>query len=326
MKRREFMSFLGSAALMLPELAQSQQSARPWRIGFPEEIPLSAAIARFAAFRDGLKVLGYVEGGNIVIDRRDAGSKDGLVALCKTMIAQGAEVIVAGSTNAALAAQETTKTVPIVMRAAADPVAVGLVASLARPGGNITGVTSQAADLSAKRLEMLKSFLPQLQRVAILWEPNSAAGRDSMRETEVAARALGIDIEGFGVNSADDLANAFLSIVAGRFDALDILAGPIVTRSRARILAFCADARIPGVYQERPFVEAGGLVSYGPNFESLFQRMAYYVDRILKGAKPADLPVERPTRFELVINLNTAKALGLTVPSTLIAHADEVIE
>jgi putative tryptophan/tyrosine transport system substrate-binding protein len=328
MRRREFITLLGGAVATWPALAHGQQNRKPWRIAVPEEItPNAATIARFGAFRDGLKMLGYAEGDNIVIDRRDAGgSRDGLVALCRDMIAQGADVIVAGSTNMALAAQESTKTVPIVMRAAADPVAVGLVASLARPGGNITGVTSQAADLSAKRLEVLKELLPQLQRVAVLWEPNSAAGRDSMRETEAAARALRIDIEGFGVNRAGDLAGIFQSIATGRFDALDVLAGPIVTENRARILAFCSQARLPDLYQERPFVEAGGLLSYGPNFERVFHRMAYYVDRILKGTKPADLPVERPTKFELFINLKTAKALGHAVPPTLLARADEVIE
>jgi putative ABC transport system substrate-binding protein len=328
MRRRDFITLIGGAIATWPALAHGQQNRKPWRIGIPADIPPSAATTRrFGAFRDGLKELGYAEGSNIVIDYRDAdGSRDGLIALCKDMIASGADVIVAGSTNAALAAQITTKTVPIVMRAAADPVAVGLVESLARPGGNITGVTSLAADLSAKRLDVLKEFLPQLQRVAVIWEPNSAAGRDSMRETEMAARALRIDVEGFGVNRVDDFAGVFQSIATGRFDALDVLAGPIVTGNRARILAFSSQARIPDLYQERPFVEAGGLLSYGPNFERLFHRMAYYVDRILKGAKPADLPVERPTKFELFINLRTAKALGLTIPAGVLSIADEVIE
>jgi putative tryptophan/tyrosine transport system substrate-binding protein len=326
--RREFISLLGGVIAMWPALAHGQQSRKPWRIGIPGDIaPSAATTRRLAAFRDGLMELGYAEGGNIVIDYRYAsGSRDALIALCKDMIEQGADVIVASATNSALAAQVTTKTVPIVMRAAADPVAVGLVVSLARPGGNITGVTSLAADLSAKRLGVLNELLPQLQRVAVLWEPNSAAGHDSIRETEVAARALRIDIEGFGVNRADDLAGVFQSISTGRFDALDVLAGPIVTGNRGRILAFCSQARMPGLYQERPFVEAGGLLSYGPNFERLFHRMAYYVDRIIKGAKPADLPVERPTKFELFINLKTARALGLEIPPTLLALADEVIE
>ena len=328
MRRRDFITLLSGAIAAWPALAHGQQNRKPWRIGIPEDIPPSAATnRRFGAFRDGLKELGYAEGSNIVIDYRDAvESRDGLIALCKDMIASGADVIVAGSTNAALAAQIATKTVPIVMRAAADPVAVGLVESLARPGGNITGVTSLATDLSAKRLDVLKECLPQLQRVAVIWEPNSAAGRDSMQETERAARALRIDVEGFGVNRVDDFAGVFQSIATGRFDALDVLAGPIVTDNRARILAFSSQARIPDLYQERPFVEAGGLLSYGPNFERLFHRMAYYVDRILKGAKPADLPVERPTKFELFINLRTAKALGLTIPAGLLSIADRVIE
>ncbi|HZR75928.1 ABC transporter substrate-binding protein [Bradyrhizobium sp.] len=326
--RREFISMLSGVFAMWPALARGQQNRKPWRIAIPGDIKPSAATARrLAAFRDGLMELGYAEGRNIVIDYRDAsGSRDSLIALCKDMIEQGADVIVASSTNSALAAQATTKTVPIVMRAAADPVAVGLVGSLARPGGNITGVTSLANDLSAKRLGVLKELLPQLQRVAVLWEPNSAAGRDSIRETEVAARTLRIDIESFGVNRADDLAEIFQSIATGRFDAIDVLAGPIVTENRARILALCSQARMPGLYQERPFVEAGGLLSYGPNFERLFHRMAYYVDRIIKGAKPADLPVERPTKFELFINLKTARALGLEIPTTLLAIADGLIE
>jgi putative tryptophan/tyrosine transport system substrate-binding protein len=268
-RRRDFITLIGGAIATWPALAHGQQNRKPCRIGIPADIPPSAATnRRFGAFRDGLKELGYAEGSNIVIDYRDAvGSRDGLIALCKDMIASGADVIVAGSTNAALAALITTKTVPIVMRAAADPVAVGLVESLARPGGNITGVTSLATDLSV-----------------------------------------------------------FQSIATGRFDALDVLAGPIVTDNRARILAFSNQARTPDLYQERPFVEAGGLLSYGPNFERLFHRMAYYVDRILKGAKLADLPVERPTKFELFINLRTAKALGLTIPAGVLSIADEVIE
>jgi putative tryptophan/tyrosine transport system substrate-binding protein len=328
MQRREFITLVGGAAAAWPLAARAQPSRRPWRIAFPQDEAGSAgSTKRYEAFRNGLKELGYAEGDNIVIDRRlGSGSRESLVVLCKDMIAKGADVIVAGATNIALAAQQTTKTVPIVMRAAADPVAVRLVASLARPGGNITGVTSQAVDLSAKRLEVLKKVLPRLQRVAVLWEPQAPASRDSMRETEAAARVLGIDIEGFGVNRADDLAGAFQSIAAGGFNALDVLASPIVTGSRARILAFCRDARMPGLFQERPFVEAGGLLSYGPNFERLFHRMAYYVDRILKGAKPADLPVERPTTFELIINLGTAKVIGLDIPPEVLAIADEVIE
>ena len=325
MKRREFITLLGGAAAW-PLAARGQQNRRPWRIAFPEEgAGFAGATKRFDAFRNGLRELGYTD-DNSIIDRRVANGRDELVALCQNMITHGADVIVAGSSNLALAAQEATKTVPIVIRAAADPVDARLVVSLARPGGNITGVTSQAADLSAKRLELLKQLLPQLHRVAILFEPNAAASRDSMRETEAAAHILGIQIEGFGVNRAADLAATFPSIAAGRFDALDVLASPIVTGNRAQILDFCSQARIPGIFQERPFVEAGGLFSYGPNFERLFHRMAYFVDRILKGAKPEELPVEQPTKFEFVINLKTAKALGIEVPPTLLAIADEVIE
>jgi len=324
-KRRAFISLLGATAAW-PLAARAQQNRRPWRIAFPEEgAGFAGATKRFDAFRNGLRELGYTD-DNSIIDRRVANGRDELVALCQNMITHGADVIVAGSSNLALAAQEATKTVPIIIRAAADPVDARLVVSLARPGGNITGVTSQAADLSAKRLELLKQLLPQLHRVAILFEPNAAASRDSMRETEAAAHILGIQIEGFGVNRAADLAATFPSIAAGRFDALDVLASPIVTGNRAQILDFCSQARIPGIFQERPFVEAGGLFSYGPNFERLFHRMAYFVDRILKGAKPEELPVERPTKFEFVINLKIAKALGLDVPPTLLALADEVIE
>src|SRR5215470_4409168 len=231
------MTLLGGAAATSSALAHGQQNRKPWRIGIPADIsPSAATTRRFGAFRDGLKELGYAEGSDIVIDYRDAeGSRDALIALCKDMIASGADVIVAGSTNAALAAQITTKTVPIVMRAAADPVAVGLVESLARPGGNITGVTSLAADLSAKRLDVLKKFLPQLQRVAVIWEPNSAAGRDSMRETEMAARAPRIDAEGFGVNRVEDFAGVFQSIATGRFDALDVTIGRVSSPSLAKL-------------------------------------------------------------------------------------------
>jgi len=253
--RRELLTALGSAAAW-PLAARAQQNRRPWRIAFPEEgAGFAGATKRFDAFRNGLRELGYTD-DNSIIDRRVANGRDELVALCQNMITHGADVIVAGSSNLALAAQEATKTVPIIIRAAADPVDARLVVSLARPGGNITGVTSQAADLSAKRLELLKQLLPQLHRVAILFEPNAAASRDSMRETEAAAHILGIQIEGFGVNRAADLAATFPSIAAGRFDALDVLASPIVTGNRAQILDFCSQARIPGIFQERPFVEA----------------------------------------------------------------------
>jgi putative ABC transport system substrate-binding protein len=326
MQRRTFVTLLGGAATW-PLAARAQQRSKPWRIALPQSEELSAVFGRFEAFRNGLKEHGYAEGENIVFDqRRASGGRDALVALCNAMIVQGADIIVAGATNIALAAQQATRTVPIVMRAAADPVAVGLVASLARPGGNITGVTSQAVDLSAKRLAVLKEFLPQLHRVAVLLEPHAVASTASMRETQVAANALGINIESFGINRSDDLAGAFEAIRAGQFDALDVLASPILTGNRARVVAFCGEARMPCLHQERPFVEAGGLVSYGPNFKYLFHRMAYYVDRILKGTKPADLPVEQPTKFELVINLKTAKALGLPIPDSLLALADEVIE
>ncbi|SRR6266851_936634 len=329
MRRREFGATAGALLLGLPRIARAQQRERPRRIALPlsREGGSPAALRRFLAFRNGLKDLGYIEGVNLLIDQRDAhGSSEDMVALCRDMVAQGAEVIVAGSTPAALAAQRATTTVPIVMRAAADPVAARLVESLARPGGNITGVTSQAADLSAKRLQILQELLPHLRRVAVLWEPTATASRESMGETEAAARALGIQIEGIGIRGPDDLTEAFRSIVMGGFDAIDVLASPLVTGNRERILDFAREARMPGIYQERPFAEAGGLISYGPNFEQLFRRLAYYVDRILRGTKPADLPVEQPTKFELVINLQTAKALGLAVPQSLLARADEVIE
>ncbi len=329
MRRREFGATAGALLLGLPRIARAQQRERPRRIALPlsREGGSPAALRRFLAFRNGLKDLGYIEGVNLLIDQRDAhGFSEDMVALCLDMVAQGAEVIVAGSTPAALAAQRATTTVPIVMRAAADPVAARLVESLARPGGNITGVTSQAADLSAKRLQILQELLPHLRRVAVLWEPTATASRESMGETEAAARALGIQIEGIGIRGPDDLTEAFRSIVMGGFDAIDVLASPLVTGNRERILDFAREARMPGIYQERPFAEAGGLISYGPNFEQLFRRLAYYVDRILRGTKPADLPVEQPTKFELVINLQTAKALGLAVPQSLLARADEVIE
>jgi putative ABC transport system substrate-binding protein len=232
-----FITLLGGATAW-PLVAHGQQTRRAWRIAFPEEgAGFAGATKRFDAFRNGLRELGYTD-DNSIIDRRVANGRDELVALCQNMIAHGANVIVAGSSNLALAAQEATKTVPIVIRAAADPVAARLVASLARPGGNITGVTSQAADLSAKRLELLKQLLPQLHRVAILLEPNAAASRDSMRETEAAAHILGIQIESFGVNRAADLSATFQSIAAGQFDAIDVLASPIVTGNRTHILDF----------------------------------------------------------------------------------------
>jgi putative ABC transport system substrate-binding protein len=322
-RRRQFIALVGGAVAAAPLAVRAQRPDKVWRIGIPTQ---DAASGRFEAFRGALADSGYVEGRNIVIDRRVASSDEALFALAKDMVDKGADVIVAGSTIGARAALQATKTVPIVMRVSVDPVAQGIVANLARPGGNITGVTSQGPDLSAKRLQLLKELVPGARRVALLWQPAAAVAQDAMRETRVAARALDIEVEDFAIHRADDIDPVFGEIRRGRFDAIDVLPSPLVTVNGMRLVARAAEVGVPTLYQERPMVVAGGLLSYGPDFNQLYRRLAYYVDRILKGAKPADLPVEQPTRFELTVNLKTAKALGIAIPQSILVRADEVIE
>ena len=277
------------------------------------------------AFRQGLRELGYVEGQSIHIEYRWAHGKDErLPSLAAELVRLQVDVIVAGGSQALLA-RDASRTIPIVMPVATDPVASGLVTSLARPGGNVTGLAFQSEELPGKWVELLKEAFPRMARVAVLWH-DATIEAGQLKTTEAAARSLSLQLRTVQVRRPDDLETALGEVRKGRADAIVILGSPFFFTHRARLVELAAKHRLPAMYFQREFVVgAGGLMSYGPNLRDLFRRAATYVDKILKGARPADLPVERPTKFELVINLRTAKTLGLTIPPTLVARADEVI-
>jgi putative ABC transport system substrate-binding protein len=329
MRRREFLSLLGGAAATLPLAARAQHPGRIPRIGYLS--PVSAAsgfLARDELFRQGLRDLGYVEGTNIAIEYRFAdGRFDRLPALAAELVQLNVNVIVTAVTQASLAARDATKTIPIVIAGVSDPVGSGLIANLARPGGNITGTSSQTSEVVGKSLEFLKEAIPRIGRVAALWNPANAVFQTQMlKQAETAAAVLRIQLKSFGVRDADELGSAFTAIAQERVDALLVLADPLLIGHQKRIIEFALKQRLPAIYATKEHAAAGGLMTYGPNIEGQFRRAATYVDKILKGAKPADLPVEQPTQFELVINLKTAKALGISIPTTLLGRADEVIE
>jgi putative ABC transport system substrate-binding protein len=306
--------------------ARAQPVARTSRIGFLSFSRAGDSRGRYGFVR-GLRELGYVDGRNIVVEYRDADGKvERLAALAAELVALKVELIVAPSTPAAHAARQATATVPIVFAGAADPVTDGFVTSLARPGGNLTGLSNVAADLVGKRIELLKQAVPRLGKVAVLWQP--AAGRtyeDMLKTAATAARALGMQLQLVEVHAAAEFERAFADIVRAGTGALTVL--PIATffSERKRIIDLAARHRLPAVYTTRSFVEDGGLMAYGADLTELLRRAASYADRILKGARPSELPVEQATKFELVINRSTAKALGLTIPQSVLLSADEVI-
>jgi putative ABC transport system substrate-binding protein len=311
-----------------PLAAEAQQPTKIARIGYlasnlTNQSPLEA-------FRQGLRDLGYDEGRNVVIEYRDAqGKLEPLPALAVELVALKVDVIVASSTAAALAAKQATTVVPIVFATVPDPVGTGLVTSLARPGGNITGLSNLNADLVGKGLEYLTQAVPGARRVAVLSQPGAfgeRTEREMLKAAEVAAEVLGIQLQFVEARGPADIDKAFSEITGARADALIVLVSGMLLGERSRVVDFAARNRLPVVYTFRELVDAGGLMSYGTSLADLFRRAASYVDKILKGAKPADLPVEQPVKLELVINLKTAQALGLTLPPTLLARADQVIE
>jgi putative ABC transport system substrate-binding protein len=327
--RREFIGTLAGALLAAPLAAEAQQAAKIARIGF---LTLNLALnpQLREAFLRGLRDLGYVEGSNVVIEYRDAeGKPERLPALAAELVALKVDVIVAPPTLAALAAKQATRTLPIVFTAA-DPVTDGLVTSLARPGGNVTGLSTTAApEIVGKRLELLKQAVPGVNRVAVLWQPGGQGERtnkDMLKGAEVAARALGVRLHVVEARGPEDFDRAFSDMTRARAGALTSVGTTMFFNERRRLVALAAKNRLPAAYSQREFVDAGGLMAYGANIPDLWRRAATYVDKILKGAKPADLPVEQPTKFELVVNLKTAKALGLTIPPALLVRADEVIQ
>jgi putative ABC transport system substrate-binding protein len=315
-----------------PLAADAQQSAKVPRIGMlvasSPESPTGRAVRD--AFRQGLRELGYVEGQTIALELRWAeGKLERFPDLAAELARLKVDVIVVGNRPAALAVKHVAPTIPIVVGVMQDPVTDGLVQSLARPGGNVTGLTLLAPELVPKRLQLLKEAVPGVSRVAALWHP-AAHGertmRDMVKDTEVAARTLGVQLQLLGVAGPNDFDMAFSAMTRERADALIVFAGPILYGEHRRIVDLAAKHRLPAIYAWREAVDSGGLMSYGANIPDLFRRAATYVGKILKGAKPADLPVEQPTKFELVVNLKTAKALGLTIPASLLVRADQVIE
>ncbi len=317
------------AMLASPFAAHAQQAAKVARIGYLSAANLATNPHMHEAFRQGLRDLGYVEGRNVVIEYRSAeGKYERLPALAAELVALKVDVIVAPPTVAALAAKHATRTIPIVFTAV-DAVASGLVTSLARPGGNVTGLSLLAPELVGKCLEQLKQAVPGVSRVAVLWQPGGLGERtekDMLNEAEVAARTLGVRLQFVEARGPADFDRAFSDMTRARAGALTVLGSNMFNNERRRLVDLAAKTRLPAVYPWREFVDAGGLMAYGPDLADLFRRAATYVDRILKGAKPGDLPVEQPTKFELVINLKAAKALGLTIPQSLLGRADQIIE
>jgi len=329
--RRQFIGAL-AGGLVAPLAAEAQQAAKVARIGFLLFGPLDSPETRqlIETYRQGLRERGYVEGQNIVIEYRSADGKlDRLPGLATELARLKVDLIVAGNTPMARAAQQATTTIPIVAPAMGDPVGDRLVASLARPGRNITGSTFLGPELVPKRLELLKEALPKISRVAALWHPG-AFGEHTMKDmlegAEAAARSLGVRLQLVSAEGLSEFDRAFSTMTKERAEGLMVFPSTMLFNGRRRIVDLAAKGQLPTIYQSSQFVEIGGLISYGASITDLIRRAAIYVDKILKGAKPADLPVEQPTKFELVINLKTAKALGLTIPQSLLARADEVIQ
>jgi putative ABC transport system substrate-binding protein len=311
----------------LPFGAQAQQAGRVYRIGLLIPVSAEGAKSNLDAFRQALRDLGYVEGRNAAFEYRYAQGRDAVFpSLAADLVGLNVDVIVTWGVQAARTSKQATTTIPIVMAAIADPVATGIVSSLARPGGNVTGVTSVSLELEAKRLELLRELNPRASRIGTFWNPLNPLSALILGQTQAAARAMGLELIAVEARITDEFAQAFATMTKARPDALTVPTEVVLLDRRARILEFVARSRLPAVYGYREYVDAGGLMFYGPSWPNLFRRAASYVDKILKGAKPADLPIEQPTKFELVINVKTARALGLTIPPSLLLRVDHIIE
>jgi putative ABC transport system substrate-binding protein len=325
MRRRDFLIFLTGAMAAWPLGARAQQKAMPV-IGFLSPGPRSAAHL-LTAFHEGLSEAGYVEGQNVAIEYRWAeGHYDRLAALAADLVGRKVDLIMANSPDAALAAKGATSKIPIVFRGGADPVGAGLVASLAQPGGNLTGVSMLLDELTAKRLELLSELVPRAGVIALLVNPNNANAERVIREVQEAARTKGLQLHVLKAGSESEIDTAFASLAQLHAGALLVAADPFLSLRREQFVALASRHAVPSIYSWREFAVSGGLISYGASLTSAFRLCGTYAGKILKGAKPADLPVQQPTTFELVINLKTAKALGLTVPESMLIRADEVIE
>jgi putative tryptophan/tyrosine transport system substrate-binding protein len=324
LKRREFMTLLGGAAGW-PLAARAQQPGKLPTIGFLGGASALTESQWAAAFVRRLHELGWTEGRTVAIEYRWAEGRNEPADIVAEFVRLKVDVIVTYGTPSILAAKQATSAIPIVFAAAGDPVGSGLVASLVRPGGNVTGLSMQTTDLAGKRLELLREVVPGLRRLAIMAYVGNHGAMLEMTEVQAAARTLGLDVVTFEIRRAEDIAPAF-ELLKGRAEALYVCGDPLLNTNRIRINTFALAARLPTMHPFREFVEVGGLMSYGANYPDLFRRAADYVDKILRGTKPADIPVEQPTRFDLVINLVTARALDITVPPNVVARANEVIE
>ena len=328
MKRRDFVSLLGGAAAAWPLAARAQQpdsTVRQVRVGLIALSPPTAAMLN--AFRDGMRERGYVEGQNLsVAVRSPQGSFDHDPSVVAELINSNVDVIVAWGTPAVSAARRATSAIPIVMVSVGDPVGFGFITSLAHPGGNITGTSGMTAELGAKLMELFVELVPGMKRVGVIRNPNNPILTMQLRETEAAVRRLNMQVQVVDAQTSDEFERAFAQLSADSVDGVVLLGDPTVIEQSRRIAELAQSARLPTAFLRRENVDAGGLLSYGANLNNQFRPAAYYVDRILKGAKPAELPVEQPTKFELVINLKTATALGLTIPQTLLVAADEVFD
>jgi putative tryptophan/tyrosine transport system substrate-binding protein len=327
-ERRTFLAGAGAVLVAAPLAAEEQPAGKVQRIGYLTAGSVTANPRVLEAFRQGLRELGWVEGQNIVIEYRSAeGRFDRLPELAAELVRLKVDVVVAAPTPAALAAKHTTGMVPIVGVSLTDPVGLGLIASLARPGGNVTGVSySVGTDIFGKDLELLKEAVPTVRRVAILSNPDGPSQPLTIRNIKAAAQSLGLQLQLVEARGPGDFDGAFAAMARERVGALLVVTDPVFIPHRARLVNLAAKNGLPSIFTQKADVEAGGLMSYGPDFADMYRRAATYVDKILKGAKPGDLPVEQPTKFELVINLKTAKALGLAIPPSLLARADQVIE
>jgi putative ABC transport system substrate-binding protein len=323
-RRREFITLLGSAAVASPFAGWAQHAARVWRIGF---VTHTANDAAYASLFERLRELGYVEGQNIIVERRYAeGRAERFQEFAAEMVRLKADVVITSTTPAALALRNATTTIPIVIPTAIDPVGTGLIANLAHPGGNITGGALLSAELGAKRLELLKEVVPGLSRTAVLWNGANPANTLAWRETEGAARTLGVTLQSHDVRITKDFNIAFATMAQQRPDAVSVLSDALITQYQKEIVDFAINERLPSVFPSKDPIKLGGLLSYGPHYSEMMRRAASQVDKILRGTQPADLPMEQPTTFELVINLNTARAVGVVVPPLMLSRADEVIE
>ena len=319
--RRVICLVLGAALLTLGFPPEAQQPKKIWRVGFLGDTPPSG----LDAFRNRLRDLGWVEGHNLAIEYRPHdGKREMLFGIATELVNLKADVIVAPGTGAALAAKQVTRTIPIVMFSS-DPLGSGLVASLARPGANITGFSNIQVELGGKRLEILKEAFPKVLRVAVLLPRGGPGIEQQMKEIEIAARSLHVELLPIGVEGPNDFDGGFKTMKKERASALIVLSGPFFNVYRIRIVKLAAESRIPAIYPQE-FADAGGLMSYGPSYPDMFRRAANYVDKILKGASPADLPVEQSTKFDFVVNLKTAKQIGVTIPPNVLARADKVIK